>query len=96
MFIVEPEISKIGKILRKLFSRKPWIILIVALVIFAAFTTAIVYEQYVMNQDNFAKFLPSETVLYAHGNTLVSSQVYRPFDKFFEFHPFFKAKLKMA
>jgi len=78
-------------ILQQVFRRKSWIILAIALVIFVSFTTTVVYEQYVMNQDNLAQYLPADTVFYLHGNTLKSSFVYRSFADFIVKHPRFKA-----
>lgn len=93
MFISETAPANIKIFLRKLFPRRLVIILLVALVIFVAFTTSIIYEHYTVNHDNLAKYLPPDTVFYAHGNLLASSQVYRSIDKFFELHPFFRVRL---
>ncbi len=78
------------KVISRLFKKRPWVILVVALVMFVSFTTAVVYEQYVMNQDNLAEYLPPDTVFYFHANTLKSSFINKSWSDFFSTHPRFK------
>lgn len=82
--------KRIIKPIGRLFRRRPWVILLVALVMFVSFTTAVVYEQYVINQDNLAKYLPPDTVFYFHANTLKSSFVNKSWVDFFSRHARFR------